>query len=426
MIHLILKSLWARRRRNIWLTAELLLVSILTWIMVDPLVVLTFNKSIPLGYELQGLYAIRIVSFPTQSSNYEVESSDSLQMSDHFFRLLDEVRHYPDVQFATPLLTYFYPAAASCCGMQYTKDSLRATITKMEFIPKSDYFQTFKMTGLDGKVAEELDHRDYGSNEVVCTQNLSKSLLEGESIQGQKVSYNISNKDTAYHRIVGVVEDIAYRTFEQPLPITFAPILDFPTDVDEGMIVFRLKEGVSEAQFLQKFRPWMNRRLKAGNLFARSVTPYRNLVSEQEYVYGVTNKYRMNLCLCTFFLVNLILGVMGAFWLQTRSRCGEVGIMLSYGARVRDIRWMLMGEGVVLVTFAVVVGCIVYLQYALHEGLYSEGICWDDYWINNFFLHFIAVSMIVYLIILIVVLIGIYIPARKISRIAPTDALREE
>ena len=43
MLKLILKNLWARRRRNGWLLAELILVSIVTWIILDPVIVMTYD-----------------------------------------------------------------------------------------------------------------------------------------------------------------------------------------------------------------------------------------------------------------------------------------------------------------------------------------------------------------------------------------------
>ena len=39
MFTLILKTLWARRRRNGWLLAELILVAVLSWIIFDPVIV---------------------------------------------------------------------------------------------------------------------------------------------------------------------------------------------------------------------------------------------------------------------------------------------------------------------------------------------------------------------------------------------------
>ena len=166
--------------------------------------------------------------------------------------------------------------------------------------------------------------------------------------------------------------------------------------------------------------------LKFGNLFVRSVVSYDDHIKDMEYGYGVTNTYRMNTVLCLFFLINLVLGVTGTFWLQTRSRCEEVGVMLSYGANPSHIIRMLLGEGAVLATIAVVIGCFIYLQYGLSEGLYTMGEPFGNYWINDFTYHFVAVSVIVYIVIVAVVLLGVYIPARKISRILPTEALRDE
>ena len=56
---------------------------------------------------------------------------------------------------------------------------------------------------------------------------------------------------------------------------------------------------------------------------------------------------------------------------------------------------------------------------------------WNDilrpeYWTDYFWAHFLIVSLIVYAILLVVVSVGVYIPARKISRIPPTEALRDE
>ena len=41
MFKLIWKNLWARRRKNGWLLAELILVSIISWVVLDPVIVVT-------------------------------------------------------------------------------------------------------------------------------------------------------------------------------------------------------------------------------------------------------------------------------------------------------------------------------------------------------------------------------------------------
>ena len=46
MLKLILKNLWARRVRNAWLLAELILVTVLTWYITDPLFVFASGERI--------------------------------------------------------------------------------------------------------------------------------------------------------------------------------------------------------------------------------------------------------------------------------------------------------------------------------------------------------------------------------------------
>ena len=133
--------------------------------------------------------------------------------------------------------------------------------------------------------------------------------------------------------------------------------------------------------------------------------------------------------MAAFFLVNLCLGVIGTFWLQTRTRREEVGVMLSFGATCSDIVRLLMGEGTVLTVVASLTGFLLYLQYALKEGL-AKGQNWvestESYWVSDFTSHYLLVSLVIFLILLVVVLVGINIPERNISRNPPTEAMRDE
>lgn len=106
--------------------------------------------------------------------------------------------------------------------------------------------------------------------------------------------------------------------------------------------------------------------------------------------------------------------------------------MRSFGATKGDIVRMLLCEGVVLTVVSSLIGFFGYFQYAFSEGLYvsqwnMESLQYFQHdWIHDFGLHFAGVAGITLLILVIVVSIGIYIPARNISRVNPVDALRDE
>ena len=275
------------------------------------------------------------------------------------------------------------------------------------------------------------DHA-YGENDLVIDENTLDYMFHTDDPRRKRFwSYN--EKDTTYTNIVGSVGSVKFYSDQRAVPIAFQPgkAEDMAAEYlpQYARILIRLKEGVSMDRFLHEFKPWMLQNLRAGNLYARDLKTYRQGIAEIEY-YRSTSIYRRNLLVAVFFLVNLCLGVVGTFWLQTRTRREEVGVMLSFGATPGHIVRLLLGEGAVLTTIGTVVGCFIFLQYAISEGFSKGAMYWDilrpEYWTDYFWAHFFIVSLIVYVILLVVVSIGVYIPARKISRIPPTEALRDE
>lgn len=95
MLKLILKNLWARRVRNAWLLAELILVTVLTWYITDPLFVLSYNQTLPLGYEPDRLLIAPIRSLPSTAPDYNKEEADSLHTMENMHRMLRKLRDYP-------------------------------------------------------------------------------------------------------------------------------------------------------------------------------------------------------------------------------------------------------------------------------------------------------------------------------------------
>ena len=70
MIRLALKNLWARKRRNAWLMAELIVVSIVLWHFADPVTVQTYVNMLPDGFTSENLYRISIQEYDPSSYRY--------------------------------------------------------------------------------------------------------------------------------------------------------------------------------------------------------------------------------------------------------------------------------------------------------------------------------------------------------------------
>lgn len=431
MFKLILKTLWSRRRRNGWLLAELIVVCIVSWAIFDPVIVVTHDRMIPLGYDADRLCLVSLNMYRPNAPGYDGQATDSASLMQAYSNLVQRVRNYPEVEHATPLLGWLYPNSQGLGSMTQVPagDSIVCRMRYIEFLPHTQFFETYGFRPAKGLTPAELSDYPYKERELVLSENTLETFFHTDSPQGCRF-WQFYGQDTLYTDVVGATAAFRMYSDWQPIPVAFVPMrtIDLNYFPDHVKILVRLEEGVSMEQFLHRFHPWMVRELRAGNLYAQKVEPYRQLIARREYA-GTTTLYQRNVAMAVFFLVNLCLGVAGTFWVQTRTRREEVGVMLSYGATPGSIVRFLLGEGLVLTTVSTLVGCFLYLQYALSEGLAKGQTGMEttgSYWVQNFGQHFVIVSFIVYLVLLAVVLVGIYIPARRISSIPPTEALRDE
>lgn len=440
---LIWKSLWARRRRNAWLLAELVLVSVVCWVVFDPVIVMTYDRRmIPLGYDAHRLCMVSLAKLEPSSLGYEAAAEDSARLVDDYLNLVRMAADFEGVERTAPVLGFVYPNSMGTMQTGYAPegDSLPCGMMGNSFLPHTGFFETYGFQPGPGRTLAELSDYPYGPDDLVISEETALLCFGTKHGQGRRFYEQHKRKDAAgqvyvdtnYLSVVGTVGNFKQRSYARPVPMMFEPILsidvsDIPTD---ARILIRLKEGVSMEHFLHDFRPWMVSRLKAGNLYARGVQSYEELIAAGERAISDPIYYR-NLSLAFFFLINLCLGVLGTFWLQTRTRREEVGIMLSFGATPRRIVCQLMGEGMLLTFCASTVGSLLYLSYAWNEG-FSNGTSESyldtasTYWMNDFAWHFGVVSVVILLILWAVVLLGIYLPARSISRVPPTEALRDE
>ena len=431
MWKLILKNLWSRRRRNGWLLAELILVAILSWYIFDPVMVVTYERHLPLGYDADRLCMVSVGMLPQEAPGYEPQAADSASLMQTYLNLVDRARQHPDVEQATPVLSFVYPGAMGNGTSSFIAegDSVAHTALFIEFLPHTHFFETYGFQSGKGSMSaaqlSDLDNGDY----YIMTEDLLEGMFRTHIYRNQRC-WKVNGTDTCYTAVKGTVKSCKYLSNKRPVPIVFMPLQnpDIRSSLDNMRIVVRLKEGVRMERFLHDFRSWMLRQLRIGNLYARELQSYDEINAAREFS-DSTVLYRRSLSIALFFLVNLCLGVIGTFWMQTRTRREEVGVMLSYGATPHRIRLLLLGEGTALTTLATFIGCFIYLQYAFSEGLNTGSSLMEAVtpsWVDNFGLHFFFVSLMVYVILLLVVWIGIYIPARRISSISPAEALRDE
>ncbi|MBR4381460.1 MAG: ABC transporter permease [Bacteroidaceae bacterium] len=441
MFNLIFKNIWARRKRNGWLFAELIAVAIVSWVIFDPVVVGLYVRNLPTGYDVDRLCRISLGRYYEGASEFSAEADSTL--FEDIDRIMYQARNLNNVESSTQLLGFAYPGSMGNSNSTYvnpndTTKLLR--VTNMYYKPRTDFFKTFGIQPADGYTVEQLEEAVLSANSTLLSEDGARYLY-GDNRSDMRLSippqYLSMVPDWKDRTVTGVFKSFKMNNGNRAIPVAFYKFSQDDnggTDVPaQTYILVRVKEGVNLDKFIDDFNQNGIKQLHSGNLYARSIMKFSSVMEDRDSFY--LNAMRMRYVLAAFFMISLCLGVIGTFWLQTKVRKEDIGVMLSFGGTPKTIMGMLMGEGVLLTTIAVVIGCLIYMQYGISEGLVNDYM-WGgaradspmvaDSWIDSFPQHFLIVSGIIWLIMTIVVLIGIFIPAHKISHVQPTEALRDE
>ena len=176
MNQLILKNLWARRSRNLWLLAEIVLVCIVSWKIADPLVVLTHDRTLPEGFRSDHLFVLELATLPEKSGKFRPEEDDSLSRRENLGRIFQQVKNYEGVESATFFFNRIMPYSGSSTTSPQTfkGDSTYMPAWQISFLNRSDFFRTMGFEGAEGITAEELDERIFDKDEYVLAAKSSE------------------------------------------------------------------------------------------------------------------------------------------------------------------------------------------------------------------------------------------------------------
>ena len=439
MWKIIFQNIWNRRKKNGWIFAELIIVTMILWVLVDVSAVYLYNRSLPLGYDADRLCMVSFRTYPDQDPLYQEEYDTDNAKVESMELIMQKVRNYRGVENATYVFTPWQHIGSTGNQTYNFKtgniavDSVLNQIDVLRFHANTNFFETYGMKTVEGSPSsEELSKLDFSWKDVVITADVARRCFGDEKDAiGKKMYFVNWNKDTIWCPVRAVLKDVHYQSYRPTYSLVFRP-QEKPDSYDYCKVMVRVDDDVDVVDFIDGFDVFMNKELSVGNYYAERVEFLADVNKSNEKQYSSTNY--MTLLLTIFFLINICLGVVGTFWFQTQSRVEEIGVLRTFGATRWNIRAMLLGEGFVLSSLAVLVGCMLYLQIALHTSFlgtslgmfYDKGLNLIDNWILHFDEHFMLISLLCYAVITITVLVGIYIPARSISNVNPIDALRNE
>ena len=436
MLQTILHQLWNQRRQNAWIFLELLFVSFFLWTVIDPIYVLTANHSIDKGYDPKGVYVVNIGAYAATDGRYDpAQDKDSLNLA-AYWRIVREVRSQPEVESCCISTSWSFPNSNSWNGTRLFADT--ASLHKGEgFVHAQQYNfvaaeggNLFHILGMkDARTGGDIEVSAQSRGKAFISERLAQLLFGTTDAVGRKIY-----EDDKPCEVAGVFRDYKHRDYEQPYPLivrTFDNMWGGSYMQWLFSIVIRVKPGVDASAFEQRFRNEVGPRLAMGNFYFDKLQEFSEVSKAYAMRSGVSNKLRLQYALTGFAMLCIFLGMVGTFWIRSNARRGEIGVMRSMGASQGCIVRQFLIEAWLLLTVAFVLVIPFLLYHAHTNGLYAVEMS-DNfvpnpaYGQNRFGFHFTVVLAISYVLLLVVALVGTYIPVRRAARTLPVEALREE
>ena len=272
----------------------------------------------------------------------------------------------------------------------------------------SGYFETLGARLLQGRTFNENDVAGHPAV-LIINETTARTFWPNESPIGKRASDAGENR--TYYEIVGVVSDIA-----------------FPGDLGEPYT--RFESFVPMAQSSPNYLTLVLRTSANAEAFGNTL---RNAVAELDPnlpVYrirsaqtavdqGLGSISLLGSLLGAFAAVGVILAAIGIYGVVSYTvvqRTGELGIRMALGAQTRDVLWLVLGKGAVLVLIGAVLGGV--SAYGVSRLLLSL--------IPSLPTRDPLVLPLTGLALIVVAMVACYIPARRATKVDPLVALKSE
>jgi predicted permease len=332
-----------------------------------------------------------------------------------FERLTAELKSIPGVRSAAVTSQVPMGPGGGSNGLIVEGKTFEDVIDSRLRMVTPDYFSTMGIPLREGRLFRESDRRE-SDLVMVVSETLARTAFPGESALGKRLSCcEGSPDDPRYKTVVGVVGDVrssGLGSEVQPefyLPIEQAPPAAWDW-IQRTMTVAVKAEAAPESLV-----PALRERV-------RSVDPALPLhgvaTMEERVVRSLAQPRFLAALLLTLSLLGLALasiGVYGVIGYLASRRAHEIGVRMALGARASDVVLLVVKQAMLPVAAGIAIGLAGALAGAglLESQLF--GISAKDPWT---LLAVVAVLSAV-------ALAASYVPARRLARVDPKDALHQ-
>ena len=404
-----IKNEW---RSNLWLMAELLLVSVVMWFIVDYLYVQYSIYNQPRGFDTNHCYHIVMGTLLPSDADYN--PSDTVQVND-VEELMDRLKRRPDIE-AVSLSYISFPYNTSNMWQSVTSGKLkRENVFAKNVTP--GFFRVFEIKGARGESSGQLSKMLTGKV-IMLSNDLYKDnyRVDMTSLIGR--TFVAGGDSTNKSTLVAAYKPIKYSDYMEASE-SYSYIMPLSrTDISINMeLCVRVKEG-QDVDFSEKLWKDADKQLSVGNVYISNVESFSDI--RKSFQQNDTNQTRNYVFGMGFLMLNIFLGLLGTFWFRTQQRRSELALFKALGATKGNVFVRQIVEGLLLLVIATIPAILIDANIAF-AGLNQK--------MDGLTLapgRFIITVLITWLLIAIMIVLGNWLPAKKAMGIQPARALHEE
>jgi putative ABC transport system permease protein len=337
----------------------------------------------------------------------------SAAQTQRFYKLLAErMRETPDVQ--SEALTQNVPLGyEDFDALAFVPEGFEMPRDRENFHSTMDtvdegYFQTLGIPILRGRGFLRSDTAD-APRVAVVNEQFAKHYWPGQDVVGKHI--RLDHRAGTPVEIVGVAQTIKYQdpVSERPVDFVYLPLTQHPL----ARMVLMLRSNGDSLQLVQPVKDVV-RSLDANMPMLQTMT-YEDFYVNRA-VKGPGIAVQLVGAMGAVGLVLAIAGLYGLLAYNVSRRTREIGIRMAIGAVRSDVLRLVMSKGLMLVGMGTLMGLV--MGFAVEK-------------LMNFMLFNAGrVDLVAYVTVVpslfLVTLLAAYVPARRASRISPTQALRYE
>jgi predicted permease len=273
-------------------------------------------------------------------------------------------------------------------------------------VVSASYFEAMRIPIVRGRSLSTADQRVDAPNGVIINETMARRYWPNEDAIGKTLK--LTHGDEAPRLVIGIARDGKYRTLgEESTPFVYVPYeetsrtltLHILTSGDPTAFVPILRGAV---QALDNDMPIFDIKTMDQHM-GISLLPARVAGG----VLGVMG---------LLALVLAAVGIYGVMAFAVSQRTREIGIRMAIGARAADVLELFMSQGARLAIGGMTLGLLLAFGLTRFASMMLYGISASDP------ITFVSVSLLLGC----VALLGIYVPARRATRVDPMIALRSE